>query len=78
MKITSIFLLTILALMSYSGDCRINKQGRQPVCEDIGGCIKIYDPVCGTDGRTYPNECTLCQENKNRQFPVLIRKKGTC
>ncbi|NP_001421658.1 serine protease inhibitor Kazal-type 1 [Equus asinus] len=79
MKVTGIFLLCALVLLSLSGDTRADSLGREAKCNNnAGGCTKIYNPVCGTDGNTYPNECMLCVENQKRQMPVLIQRSGPC
>ncbi|CAI9170645.1 unnamed protein product [Rangifer tarandus platyrhynchus] len=79
MKVASIFLLTALVLMSLSGNSGANILGREAKCTNgVNGCPRIYNPVCGTDGVTYSNECLLCMENKERQTPVLIQKSGPC
>ncbi|KAM5217172.1 serine protease inhibitor Kazal-type 1 [Hipposideros larvatus] len=79
MKVTAIFLLIALALLSLSGNARADAPGREATCSHtVNGCTKIYNPVCGTDGNTYSNECELCMENKKHQSRILIKKSGPC
>ncbi|KAM7143284.1 serine protease inhibitor Kazal-type 1 [Molossus nigricans] len=80
MKITVTLLLGALALLSLSGNhATAEVLGTKAVCNtNVNGCTKIYNPVCGTDGWTYSNECQLCMENKMREIPVLIKKRGPC
>ncbi|XP_048031935.1 ovoinhibitor-like isoform X3 [Megalobrama amblycephala] len=41
-------------------------------------CIRIYKPVCGSDGKTYSNECRLCVANQGSKTKILIQKEGEC
>nr|XP_060621554.1 serine protease inhibitor Kazal-type 1-like [Anolis sagrei ordinatus] len=81
MKVTCIFLLFAVGIFCYSANAEIGASDeKEPVCERYHppACPRIYDPICGTDGVTYGNECILCNENRKRNLHIRIKKSGTC
>ncbi|XP_078455305.1 trypsin inhibitor ClTI-1-like [Lampetra planeri] len=41
-------------------------------------CTRNYLPVCGTDGKTYPNSCMLCYMNWLYSTKVTMAHEGLC
>uniref|UniRef100_A0AAZ3NYZ3 Kazal-like domain-containing protein n=1 Tax=Oncorhynchus tshawytscha TaxID=74940 RepID=A0AAZ3NYZ3_ONCTS len=55
--------------------------GPKPSCGDMSqsqACPLNYSPVCGNDGNTYPNECSLCVHRLETNADILIVKDGSC
>jgi len=64
-------------LCEHYSQCVSYNDGRtECVCDDQ--CPKVEEPVCGTDGRDYTNECVLkataCRENRD----VAVSDTGLC
>ncbi|KAJ8262564.1 hypothetical protein GJAV_G00167840 [Gymnothorax javanicus] len=77
MALKVFLLLMIVFTMSAAGS---SGQGRAPSCRDVketSVCTQEYTPVCGDDGVTYPNECSMCL-SRLRNPALLIAKEGRC
>ncbi|KAM9849450.1 serine protease inhibitor Kazal-type 2-like [Aulostomus maculatus] len=76
---------TLLLLCAASFFCAdaVDQSGlyRRPSCVGASvtqACPLNYSPVCGSDGVTYPNECSLCVQRLEKNTDILVVKDGPC
>ncbi|ROL55539.1 Ovoinhibitor [Anabarilius grahami] len=67
-----IVLLCVLVAVS-DGERKPKVKPNSPIM-----CPTIYKPVCGSDGKTYGNECELNAANKVSKPKIVILKQGEC
>ncbi|XP_078100555.1 putative pancreatic secretory proteinase inhibitor isoform X1 [Sander vitreus] len=54
---------------------------RRPSCVGTSvsqACPLNFSPVCGSDGNTYANECSLCVHRLEKNADILIVRDGPC
>ncbi|OWY95131.1 protease inhibitor Epi10, partial [Phytophthora megakarya] len=85
MKFTLGFALLAAAVASTTATATLDAQRKLafapgytgPPCGDTL-CDNNYKPVCGSDGITYTNECTLGITSCNQETNVTMAHEGAC
>ncbi|XP_015228748.1 PREDICTED: probable pancreatic secretory proteinase inhibitor [Cyprinodon variegatus] len=73
--------LIFLTLFFCTGAEDKSRLYRRPSCVGMSvtqACPLNYSPVCGSDGVTYPNECSLCVHRLEKNADIMIVVDGPC
>uniref|UniRef100_A0A803YPS2 Ovomucoid n=1 Tax=Meleagris gallopavo TaxID=9103 RepID=A0A803YPS2_MELGA len=54
------------------GSASADERGRPIYCE------KLYEPFCGSDGKTYNNKCSFCKAVLKSRGALHMKQAGVC
>ncbi|XP_041653706.1 probable pancreatic secretory proteinase inhibitor [Cheilinus undulatus] len=80
MILKTLLLCFVTVLLCADADDR-SRLYRKPSCGGASvaeACPLNYSPVCGSDGVTYPNECSLCVHRLEKNADIMVVADGPC
>ena len=54
----------------------LTKNSHRCICATV--CPKVYDPVCGSNGQDYDNECLVNVSRCSTKRDITVASEGKC